>query len=90
MELVTWVLQIVVFLALWKAAHLLFWNLRKMIGSTTLLLAMLITLLIAVLAVVLAHAEHAAWAEVMAYGLLLGVANGEYEYNRGLGKDRNG
>lgn len=82
MGVVIWILQVVVFLVLWKVVHLVFWNLRKMVGSRSLILTMVITLLIAVLAVIGTRAWHTSWAEVVTMGIIVGLANGEYEYNR--------
>ena len=79
-----WIGQIVAFLAVWKVAHLLFWNLRKMTGFTSLFVAMAATLLIALAAVALLRAVDDSWAKVLLAALIVGVANGEYEYNRGM------
>ena len=84
MTVVIWIVQIIVLLVIWKGVHLLFWNLRKMLASTSLLLTMLVTVVIAILGVLLAHAVRGDWWLVVAFGVLLGLANGEYEYNRSL------
>ncbi len=84
MAVIWWILQIVLLLVVWKVVHLLFWNLRKMLASASLLLTMLVTAVIAILGVVLAHAVHGDWWLTIAFGVMLGLANGEYEYNRNL------
>lgn len=81
-----WILQVIVLLVAWKLVHLFFWNMRKMLGSQSLVLSMLITLVIAVAGVLVSHIWHTDWSEVIVLGALLGVANGEYEYNRGTTK----
>lgn len=84
MGILVWVMQIVAFLAVWKVAHLLFWNARRMTGLASLPVAMGVTLLIAMAAVVLLHAVRGAWAEILLTALMVGLASGEYEYNRGM------
>ncbi len=79
---VEWILEVLVFLILWKVVHLLVWNLRKLLGIDSLLLSMVITLLIAIVAVSVFHAISGVWPQVIVAGILLGVVNGEYEYNR--------
>lgn len=82
----TWILQVIVLLVVWKLIHLLFWNVRKVIGSGSLLLTMGITLIIAVIAVLVAHIWHTDWSQVIALAVLLGIAGGEYEYSRSADK----
>ncbi|MCY0875655.1 MAG: hypothetical protein OWT28_05245 [Firmicutes bacterium] len=79
----SWILQVLVLLVVWKVIHLLYWNLRKALRSPSVFLSMVATLVIAVLGVVAAHVWHSAWSEVLLVGVLLGIAGGEYEYNRG-------
>ncbi len=79
-----WFVQIIAFLVVWKVVHLLFWNLRKGAGASSLVWAMVMTFVIAVLGVIIAHTSHTAWAILLGVSVLLGIANGEYEYNREL------
>ncbi|MCY0902908.1 MAG: hypothetical protein OWU32_12145 [Firmicutes bacterium] len=82
MGLWVWLVQLVALLVIWKVVHLLFWNMRKMLASSSLLLTMVITLLIGVAGVVFAHTWHGAWSQVLVLAVILGCASGEYEYNR--------
>ncbi len=84
MGILVWLVQIVAFLAVWKAAHLLFWNARRMTGLTSLPVTMGVTLVIAIVTVAFLHAVRGAWAEILLTALMVGVASGEYEYNRGM------
>lgn len=84
MGILVWIVQIVAFLAVWKVAHLLFWNARRMTGFTSLPVTMAVTLFIAIVTVVLLHAVRGAWVEILLTALIVGVASGEYEYNRGM------
>ncbi len=84
MGVLIWILQVVVFLVIWKAVHLLFWNLRRLSGATSLAVTILVSLLIGMVGVICARAVHTPWAAVIAMAVLLGVANGEYEYNRSI------
>ncbi|MCI0183488.1 MAG: hypothetical protein OWR52_07965 [Acidibacillus sp.] len=84
MTVLMWILQVIVFLVIWKVVHLLFWNLRKGSGASSLLWSMLMTLVIAILGVIVAHMAHSSWVIVVGGSIILGIANGEYEYNRQL------
>ena len=84
MGILVWIVQIVAFLAVWKAAHLLFWNARRMTGFASLPVTMAVTLFIAIVTVALLHAVRGAWVEILLTALIVGVASGEYEYNRGM------
>ena len=82
MAVLIWVVQGVAFLAVWKAAHLLFWNARRMMPFRSLPAAMAVTAAIAAASVAVVHAARGDWATALAVAALLGVATGEYEYNR--------
>ncbi len=84
MGILVWFLQVIVFLFVWKAAHLLFWNIRRLSGAASLPVTLLVTLLIGLAGVICARTITTPWAAVIATALLLGVANGEYEYNRSI------
>ena len=87
MGFLVWILQLIVFLVVWKAVHLLFWNIRRLSDATSLAVTMLVTLLIGIVGVICARAISAPWPAVIATAVLLGVANGEYEYNRGISRN---
>lgn len=84
MAILLWVLQMIVALVVWKVVHLLFWNLRRGFGIASLLFSMFVTFVIGLLIVLLAHVGYGSWFFVIGVSVILGVANGEYEYNRGL------
>ena len=84
MTIVEWILQIFLFLIIWKLTHIVFWFLRKKLSIPSLLLAAMITACIAVLAVIILHSIHGVYPLLIMVAILLGLASGEYEYNRTL------
>nr|NNM89961.1 hypothetical protein [Bacilli bacterium] len=84
MIIVDWILQILFFLIVWKLTHILFWYFRRKLSVPSLLLAAIITACIAVLAVIILHVVHGVYPLLSMVAILLGLASGEYEYNRTL------
>lgn len=81
MAVAFWAGELVVFLAAWKIAHILYWNMRRLTGVRTLPAAMVATLAIGVAGVTVANLGGGVLRTVF-FALLLGVSAGEYEFNR--------
>jgi uncharacterized membrane protein YczE len=85
MAVLGWILQALVFLAAWKIAHLLYVNLRRLLRASSLALAVVAAAILAAGAVVIVHAPAGAWARDLLTAVLVGVAGGEFEFNRQSG-----
>lgn len=86
MAVLGWILQALVFLAVWKIAHLLYVNLRRLLRASSLALAVVVTAILAVGAVVIVNVPVDAWVRDLLTAVLVGAGSGEFEFNRRSGR----